>query len=344
MISVLLAASLTFTATATGVEKNVPVEFVFAGRNTDRDYEAMFLVDDSVDELCARMEKAGLPCGRPTNAKLCRLWPIGCPVRFEPALTNFIACSSGAMSRLLDAPVYTGGTRLENGLREAGTNMPASVFSTYTLAQSPIVPSDIVEQGVVYGSFTPRRVMKKGEKVTFTVSWDADELPRKVHLTACPGNASEILKRLRTESEKGVVDALIGFSDDLTVREATAVANALSAVDSTRVRINGCSNVFYRAFLPLVKWLDRQERLVQPFELTLGNPDTLVFIEEDWSGDNPDPKLTPKTIAFSDTGKFTRTETCFIFAEPTNRISQITAAMSKLKGSAVSNWYVFTRQ
>ena len=344
MISVLLAASLTFTATATGVEKNVPVEFVFAGRNTDRDYESLFLIDDSVDEFCSRLEKAGLPCGRPTDAKLCRLWPIGCPIRFEPALTNFIDCTSDAAVRLLSAPVYTGGTRFGNGLREAGTNMPASVFSTYSLAQSPIVPNDIAEQGTVYGSFMPRRVLKKGEKVSFTISWDASELPRKVHLTAHPGNAPEIIKRLRAESEKGVVDALIGFSDDLTVREATAVANALAAVDSTRVRINGCSNVFYRAFLPLVKWLDRQERLVQPFELTLGNPETLVFIEEDWSGDSPDPKLTPKKIPFSDARKFTLTETCFIFAEPTNQVSQITKVMNKLKGSVISNWYIFARQ
>ena len=45
----ILAASMTFTATATGVEKGTPVEFVFAGGNTDRDYETMFLIDGSVD-------------------------------------------------------------------------------------------------------------------------------------------------------------------------------------------------------------------------------------------------------------------------------------------------------
>ena len=87
MIPAILAASLTFTATATGVEKGTPVEFVFAGRNTDRDYESMFLIEDSVDEFCAKLENAGLPRGRPTDSTACRLWPVGCSLKFEPSLS-----------------------------------------------------------------------------------------------------------------------------------------------------------------------------------------------------------------------------------------------------------------
>ena len=342
MISALLAASLTFTATATGVEKGTPVEFVFAGQNTDRDYESMFLIDDSVDAFCQKLERAGLPCGRPGDAESCRLWSVGCPLRFEPALTNFIAVSSQDPSPLLN-PVYTGGARLRDGSREATSNMPASVLSTYSLAQSPIVPNGIVDQGAVYGSFTANKVMKKGERLSFTVSWDAQTLPRAVHLTIAPGNSVDVFKRLRAEAEKGEVDALVGFSDDLTVAEATAAANALSTIDSCRVKINGCTNIFYRAFLPLVKWLDRQERLAQPFELTLGDPDQLVFIEEDWSGEGADPKLTPKSIPFADAVKHPRTDTCFIFATSDTRISRLRDAMSKLGSAKVRNWYVFVR-
>ena len=90
MIAAILAASLSFTATATGLEKGAPLEFVFAGRNTDRDYETMFLIDDSVDGLCAKLEAAGLPRGLPPDASLARLWPVGCPVTFSPALDSFI--------------------------------------------------------------------------------------------------------------------------------------------------------------------------------------------------------------------------------------------------------------
>lgn len=342
MIPILLAASLSFTATATGVEKGVPVEFVFAGRNTDRDYESMFLIDDTVDELCRKLEQAGLPCGRPTDADSCRLWPVGCTLRFEPALTNFIGVSAQDANALL-SPVYTGGTRLKDGSREANTNMPASVYSTYLLAQSPIVPNGVADQGAVYGSLTANKVLKKGERLSFTVSWDPTSMPRAVHLTVAPGNAVEIFKRLRAESEKGEVDALIGFSDDLTVAEATAAANALATIDSARVKINGCTNIFFRSFLPLVKWLDRQERLVQPFELTLGDPDQLVFIEEDWSGEGEDPKLTPKNIPFAEAVNHSRTDTCFIFTTAETRLSRLRDAMSKLGNAKVRNWYVFTR-
>ena len=217
------------------------------------------------------------------------------------------------------------------------------MFSTYSLAQSPIVPNGIADQGAVYGSFSARKALKKGERVSFTVSWDAESMPRAIHLTIAPGNAVEVFKRLRTESEKGEVDALVGFSDDLTVAEATAAANALATIDSARVKINGCTNIFYRSFLPLVKWLDRQERLVQPFELTLGDPDQLVFIEEDWSGEGEDPKLTPKPIPFAEAVKYQRTDTCFIFTTAETRLSRLRDAMSKLGEAKVRNWYVFAR-
>ena len=343
MFSAILAASLTFTATATGVEKGTPVEFVFAGRNTDRDYESMFLLDSTVDDFCRGLEKAGFPRGKSTDASACRLWPAGCPISFDPPLTNFIA---GTMPEGLPSalPIYTGGTRLADGSCEANTNMPASVFSIYSLAQSPIVLDGIYDQGAVYGAFTARTKLKKGDRVTFTVKLVDENLPWPLHLTVRPGNSAELVKQIKAAAEKGSVDVLVGFSDDLTVAEATAMANALSVIDSARIKINGCSNIFYRSFQPLVKWLDRKERLVQPFELTLGNPDRLVFIEEDWTVEGDDPKLTPKEIQFADAAKHQRTDTCFIFATPTTQISKILSAMAKLRGSKVKNWYVFAGQ
>ena len=343
MIATILAATLTFTATATGVEKGSPVEFAFAGRNTDRDYETMFLIDDSVDGFCQKLERAGFPRGKPTDGRTCRLWPVGCPVSFDPPLTNFIAVS---MPEGLPAarPIYTGGTRLENDRCDAGTNMPAAVFSLYSLAQSPVAFDGVYDQGTVYGAFTARKALKKGERVSFTVKLENATPPKPLHMTVRPGNSTEVLNRLRVESERGAVDALIGFSDDLTVAEAAAMANALSVVDSVRTKINGCSNIFYRAFLPLVKWRDRRERLVQPFELTLGDPDRLVYIDEDWTVEGSDPKLTPREISFADAAKHPKTDTCFIFAPAHATVARITASMAKLKGSRVKNWYVFTEQ
>lgn len=338
----ILAASMTFTATATGVEKGTPVEFVFAGGNTDRDYETMFLIDGSVDEFCRKLEACGLPRGEPTDESKCRLWPVGCALTFSPALETYV---DGKMPEGLSdsSPIYTGGTRLPSGACDAGTNMPASVFSIYSLAQSPIVYNGVYDQGSVYGSFTARQTLKKGERVSFSVSWDERTFPRKVHLTVRPGNSVEILNKIRAEAEKGDVDAVIGFDGNLTVAEATAAANALAAIDSPRVKINGCSNIFYRAFLPLVKWQDRKERLTQPFELTLGDHDRLVFIDEDWSVEGPEPKLTEKEISIADAARHPKTDTCFIFAGKQMTVSRIISAMNSLRGGNVRNWYVFQR-
>ena len=339
----LLAAALTFTATATGVEKGTPVEFAFAGKGTDRDYETMFLLDESVDAFCARLEKAGLPRGKPTDAKTCRLWPVGCKLTFEPSLDRYV---DGKMPEGLpeSAPVYTGGTRLSDGLCDAGTNMPLAVFSIFSLAQSPIVYDGIYPQGAIYNSFTAKETLKKGQRVSFKVSWDKATMPRAVHLTAHPGKSVELIKRLRSESEKGSLDVLLGFDGEMTVAEAMAVSTAVSAVDSPHVRINGLTNVFYRSFMPLVKWRDRKERLVQPFELTLGDPDKLVFIEEDWTVEGDDPKLTPREISFAEAQNQHKTTTCLVFAEPTTKISRILSSLNKFGKKAIDNWYVFIRE
>lgn len=340
MISILIAASLTFTATATGVEKGAPIEFVFAGRNTDRDYETMFLIDDTIDGLCEKLERAGLPRGKPTNPLNCRLWPVGCTVSIEPSLSSFI---EGKMPEGLpnSAPIYTGGTRLANGGCEALSMMPASVFSIYTLAQSPIVYNGIYEQGAVYNSFTAKKTMKKGERVTFKMSWDTASMPRSLQFTIRPGNSADVLKQLKNESEKGELDVLIDFDEQLTIAEATAAANALAVIDSAQIKINGCSNLFYRAFLPPIKWRDRHERPVQPFELTIGNPDKLLYICEDWSVEGIDPKLTPRAISFSSVTQYPKTDTCFIYTAATEKVDRVVTLMKKFAGSQVKKWYIF---
>ena len=340
----LLAAALSFTATATGVEKGTAVEFLFVGRNSDRDYEALFVIDEPLSGLCKRLEDAGLPRGFPTDPASCRLWPCGCPVTFEPSLDAYV---SGKMPEGLPPLVfvYTGGTRNAKGSCAADDEMPASFCSYYTLDQSPFVCNGICNQGVVYGSFKATGELKKGTKVTFTVRWDEKLQPKHLDLTACPGMGVELIQLIQTESKDRELDVTVAFDERLTVKEATAIANALSAIDSQRVKINGVSNLFYRAFLPMVKWQDRQERLMQPFELTIsGKDDQLVFIDEDWSVDGPDPKLTPRVISFDEASKLVKTDTCFIFAQESVTVGRLMSAKNRLSNSKVRNWYVFAKQ
>lgn len=343
MIAAIIAASFTFTATATGVGKGTPLEFVFVGPGSDRDYEAMFVIDEPIDSFCRRIESAGLPRGVPADIAKCRLWPVGCELKFSPSPGEYVKTTlpDGVKSA---PPVYTGGTRDEKGLPVAVDEMPASLFSLYTLAQSPILFDGIYEQGQVYGAHLAAKELKKGEKVKFTVSWDAKTLPRHIEVEVSSTNAVDVIGTLRRESLPCEIDVTVSFSPSMTVSEAISAATALSRLDSPRIKLNGVAegNVFYRAFLPEPDWTNRTARLVQPFELTIGeSSDTLVFIEEDWSGEGIDPKLTLRTISLSDASTHPKTDTCFVFASGSTRLARVFAAMGTMKGSNVRNWYVF---
>ena len=343
MIASMLAATFTFTASATGVAKGTPVEFLFTGQGSDRAYETMFELDMPVGDFAAAIEKAGLPRGRPLDPVKCVVWPVGTPVGIEPPISKFVYVDGS--DGFAAAPfIYAGGTRRESGEPVAASEMPASVASFYTLDQSLFVPDGMHHQGDVYGKFLAAETLKKGTRYAFTLTWDEAASPRRLKYTIKSGESSGVLKALKAESAKGAVDVEVSFGGDMALSEAAAVAQALDTVDSVRVKLNGAADgsLFYRAFLPLVKWTDRQNRMVQPFEFTLdGDKERLVFVEEDWNVPGDDPKLTPREISFEEACKKESTDTCFIFAAPETRLERIYAAMGKLKGSKVRNWYVF---
>ena len=115
-VATLIAASFSFTATATGVAKGTPVEFMFAGKGSDRDYETMFVLDISPEDFCNGIEKAGIPRGNPPDTSNCVLWPVGCPLTLEPSLDDFVERQFEAGCPAADTPIlYTGGTRRANG-------------------------------------------------------------------------------------------------------------------------------------------------------------------------------------------------------------------------------------
>lgn len=341
---VLLAASYTFWTTATGVDENTALEFFIVGKNSDRAYEAMFVLEESVDDFCRNLEKAGFPRGKPIDSERCRLWPTGPEIAIEPSLGKFVK-SNLPEGIKMPKMIYTGGTRDEKNRCLAGETMPGAVFALYDCSQSPLQLNGSFEQSVAYGWHTSLKTLKKGTRQQFTLTWDDKTRPQEVNLEFRPGNLVLVLKTLKEMSEKGEVDALVSFSGELTATEAKAAAEALQIIDSPRVKINGSKNgsLFYRAFLPLVKWQDRQERLTQPFELTLeeNGGDKLLFIDEDWSGDGVDPKLTEKKIDYSETEKYTQTDTCFITVGKNEKLKRIYEAMTKFKKSRVKNWYIF---
>ena len=343
MTSILLAATLSFSATATGVEKGAPIEFLFAGKGTDRDYETMFVLDEPVGALCARAEKAGLPRGHALSVRDCILWPVGCRVTVSPAMSEFVETKWPEGIAPSDF-VYTGGTRSEKGSVEADDNQPLAFCALYSLGQAPVVHNGLYRQGEVYGAHTAKRTLKKGERRTFTLSWDEKTMPRRLELAFAPGQAAARIREIREAAATGDVEVRADLDPELTVGEAQQVAQALAVLDSVRVKVNGRleGRLFYRAFLPQVSWRERLNRLVQPFELTVRDGGSeLVFVEEDWTVEGDDPKLTPKRIAFSEAAKHPKTDTCFVYATRETRLSRIYEEMRKLKDAKILNWYVF---
>jgi len=341
MISLLFAAAFTFTATATGVEKGTPLEFFIGGSNTDRDYETMFILEDSVGDFLTRLEKAGFPTGVPTDSQICQLWPVGAVVSIEPDVLSFV--DREMPEGIPAAPiVYTAGSRLPSGCPDAATNMPAAVMSFYSLAQAPFVYDGIYEQGVVYGSHKAKVQLKKGQRVKFTLSCDPSTLPQTVEIVFDKDNVKLQLAKIRELSSNKEVSVKVGFSGDLSVFEASAIASALALLDSPRVKINGRfnSDLFYRAFLPLVKWRSRQERLTQPFEIYIGETTRILYIEEDWTVEGNDPKLIKKEISSDQMQQYAKTDTVFFYVTKETPIKRIQQMLGRLPKSVI-NHYVF---
>ena len=333
MLSSLLAAAFTFTATATGLEKGAPVEFMFVDKNSDRDYEALFILDRTQAEFRRDLEKAGLKPGKCENAAKCILWPVGCPVKIEPSLDEYVNVKLPDGYQRAE-PIYTG-----------GYDGP-SAFAFYSMSESAIVFNGVYPQGDVYNAYTMKRSMKKGEQVKFTLTWDESKRPRSLVYEVGATNVAEVIKKLQAESAKGEIDVRIDLKSDVTYEQAVPIANALSTVDSVKVKMNGVKDggIFFKAFLPKIAWLTRKDRLVQPFELTLGatpDDDKLVFIEEDWSVEGDDPKLTLKQIPFADAAKHDKTDSCFIFVPAGTTVGRIEKAMARLNDPRIKSWYVF---
>ncbi len=344
MLSLLFAASFTFTASATGVEKGTPLEFMFADKDTDRAYETMFLIDRPIADFKRELEKSGIPVGRPQNNAKCDLWPVGCTIELEPAITNFVNITVPE-GIVFNPMIYTGGSVNEKGQLDAAVDMPGSVMAFYSLPQSLFVMNGLYPQGEVYSSFKAERELKKGEKVNFTIRWNADSMPKKIDVVFNKTNAADIVRMIKSESERHPLDVKVGFDGSLTVDEAAGIASVLDGIESVRVKINGINGngFFFRAFNPPIKWRDRQNRLAQPFELTIDESSaTLVFIDEDWTVEGDDPKLTPKVIKFSDTTNYPKTDTCFIYATGKITLKRLVDVRNQLAAKYIRNWYIFS--
>lgn len=322
MIAALLASivvstnAVTFTAKATGISTNEFLEFVFCGPESDRGYETLFLTDDPLPELRAAFKKAGVPSGKAFDVRRCVFWPTGARVTLEPALKTLVrirdekGTGAAKATALLSSPaVLTGGNGLD-------AEMPQAVFACYSCGQSLLQLDDHLDQSQTYGCFAAARAFAEGEPMTFTVRWDGASF---------------------------VQDVTPSFPGDKTVAEAVKVARGLAEADSSAFRVNGYreGEFFYRAFLPLEKWRDRRERLVQPLEIRVDTTNVIyTVVDEDWNVEGLDPVLKPRQTSAAEACKPSRRDTCFFYVRPDEKLSRLMEIKATLPEN-FRNFYVY---
>jgi len=336
------AHSVTFTARATDVDAGTTVEFAFVGPDSDRAYEAMFVTDAPLLEIAKAFDEAGIPRGRAISASACRFWPVGNEIAIEPSISKFI-CDRAEKGGWGFPVVYTGGLRGKDDVPVANDTAPNALFALYALDQSLLLLDSTLDQSAQYGRFTCRRKLDPGERQVFKVSWNGSRQFATRKLALEPGKIREAIESLKTNDVR-CVDVQPDFSADLTAREAKAAATALAVVDSPAVRINGFSEgqIYYRGFLPDDAWRDRTKRITQPLEVRVCSTNVAyTAIEEDWSVEGDDPKLTPHEFTAPEKlPGFFKGDSCLFFVKPDVKLRTVYEIMGKLPRS-IRNWYVF---
>ena len=225
--------------------------------------------------------------------------------------------------------VFTGG-RWRDGACLTDTRQPSSVISLYNEPETLFDIPFQAAQGAVYGRVSLAKAMPYGELLEITLSpvpsKDGKPRVRQMNVMAaqengqwvitCSDTSNAVLKKgdlsdtldwMKTEDATGrELFVTLSLSDDLPLAKAADVARVFWMLDGKGIKLDGRSEdgVYPRAFFPQEKWREREGRTPQPFEIHITpNADgtfakKLTFIEEDWTVEGLDPKLTPRDYPF----------------------------------------------
>jgi len=171
------------------------------------------------------------------------------------------------------------------------------------------------------------------------------------------GGLAETLAWMKSEDEAGRdLFVTLNMSDDLTLGGAAEVARVFWMLDGKGIKLDGRGEggVYPKAFLPQERWREREGRLPQPFEIHIAadGKKKLTFIEEDWTVEGLDPKLTPRDYPFSAWdelpelikkvgGEDSKVEMLFIFAPSGAPLKTFMPAVRALSGR-LSLVYIFS--
>lgn len=224
--------------------------------------------------------------------------------------------------------VFTGG-QWENGVCQTDTNMPAALISLYNAGETVFDVPFQVGQSEVYGRLSLAQALPYGALLEIVLRPLATNgKPRVLALNVVAGfeNDGVVLTCRDTDGsvshKAGLADAVtwlrgqaetghelfvtLGMDDALSLKRAADVARLFVMMDGKGLKLDGKmeGGLFPRAFIPLEKWREREGRNPQPFEVHVTQladgkqAKKLIFIEEDWSVEGLDPKLTPHEYPF----------------------------------------------
>ena len=268
------------------------------------------------------------PCGERLAGTVRRLDVANAP---EKPLQSLVADKEAASPLLGEGGLVFAGGRWAGAACLTDTNMPSSVISLYNEGGSVFDVPFQVGQSEVYGRLSLAAELPYGAllEIVLRPLMPADGAPRVLPLTAtaapegeqvmvtCTGAGGAVVKRanlaetltwLRAQADAGREPFVtVGMDDALPLGRAVDVARVFGMLDGQGLKLDGKTEqgLYARAFLPLEKWRERKDRNPQPFELHLTRASDgtlkkkLIFIEEDWSVEGLDPKLTPREYPFA---------------------------------------------
>jgi hypothetical protein len=250
----------------------------------------------------------------------------------ERLFSSILKDSEPDKSFLADGFVFTGGdweSVDEKSRCLTDSEAPCSVVSLYNESSSIFDLPQQLGQSQVYGRLTLVEKIPYGtllEVILRPMNSDLKVLPLEVKAMAVDGalhlntkceragvERSEAVDSaiawMRSQTEAGKdIFVTLEFDMSLSLKQARDAANLFKILDGTGLKLYGraTKGLYYQALLPQESWRKREGRNPQPFEVTITRETSgalkkkLVFIEEDWSGEGLDPKLTPKEYPFED--------------------------------------------
>ena len=364
------ARTVTFLMEATGISVTEPAEFFAIGPLSDRAYESFGVTVASPAAIAAAIESIGVPQGVACDPFLARFWPQGerlvltatpydsetnAPsLRLAELLSDKRAQEEGAI--LPEPLVYTGGSRDDDNLPLAATNIPCPVFALYSHGPSLLQLNGRFDQSAAYGRFVAGKAFHAGALLEMKLTWDGTSRVKVRVPTFSATNVTSVLQALQADAAPGnELYVRPAFDDSVTLARAIEIARAFELLDGNGLKMNGTAEnqFFYRAFLPDPAWRNRQGRPFQPFEIRLAadGTRTFTFVEEDWSGEGLDPVLKPKTIQLADWAELPahiaqtgdqgeKVTVAFIYAPSTTPVTRLSPIVKALT-PRIGTFYVF---